>query len=336
MDGNTRTGWIDTARGIAMLSIILMHCQPPKAVAYFLAAYSVQMFFILSGCLFRAGETTFRSFALKKAKRLLIPYACLGLIIVVFQSVKDYFLDRRGFPILDYLKALLLQRGYTSLWFLPCLFIAGLLFWLILRLTKGSLLYSGLISAGLCCAAFVYYRTGGVTLPWCVDVSLPAVFYLWAGCALRGSGMMSRLEALPATVRALLAALLLAVCAGAAWLSVEITGAAVSMVYGQYQNEALTTLAAVAGSLGWMLLSTVISGRYLTYLGRNTMVYFAFNQAIVYMTLSWVLSRFGWGLTGGLSQLLRALLCFAVILAVLYPVERFLIKRCPIAVNGLR
>jgi hypothetical protein len=85
-----------------------------------------------------------------------------------------------------------------------------------------------------------------------------------------------------------------------------------------------------------MLLSTVISRNYLTYIGRNTMVYFAFNQAIVYMTVSWVLNRFGWGLTGGFSQLVRALLSFAVILAVLYPVERFLTKRCPVAVNGLR
>ena len=177
MNSSKRERWIDVARGFSMLSIILMHCQPPKPIGQLLASYSVQLFFVLSGYLMST-KKTFQQFVVGKANRLLIPYAFLGFIIILFQSIKDYFLDHNGFPFITYFKDLLIQRSFTSLWFLTCLFLAFVWFYLILRISKGSIVFSGVICTIICIGSFIYYRRGGEVLPWNIDTSFVSLFFL--------------------------------------------------------------------------------------------------------------------------------------------------------------
>ena len=179
---NQRIEWIDIAKGIGILSIILMHCQPPKYLGILLASYSVQLFFFLSGCCFSLKQESFNSFVLHKVNRLLVPYYFLGTIIVVYRTMIDCVLKHESVYILmDYEKKLLISKSFTSLWYLPCLFVSSVLFWLLLKTTKNQLAYSGVVSFMLMILSYMYYRLGGKTLPWNIDVALVAIFYLWMG-----------------------------------------------------------------------------------------------------------------------------------------------------------
>lgn len=96
-DKGNRIGWADTARGIAMLCVILGHMGVSKYMVYIIFSFHMPVFFLLGGYFLKPGDN--KSFIIKKAKHLLIPY--------VFTSVCIIFLSQ-----LPYLTGLVLNIEY--------------------------------------------------------------------------------------------------------------------------------------------------------------------------------------------------------------------------------
>jgi len=82
--GGERIAYVDAARGLAILCVVLGHLYPGDGIVQYISSFHVPVFFILSGLLMAArdGWKTRRltEFAAKKAKRLLYPYATISAL----------------------------------------------------------------------------------------------------------------------------------------------------------------------------------------------------------------------------------------------------------------
>ena len=114
-----RTIWIDSAKGIGILAIMLCHIQ----YINWMTPFKIVIFFVVSGYLYAQKQEglTARK-ALSLTKKLLIPYFTFGLIFLLIELMVSV-VQRK--PILDSFKALLSMvfsmRGLSTLWFLPTL-----------------------------------------------------------------------------------------------------------------------------------------------------------------------------------------------------------------------
>ena len=81
-----RVEWVDTARGIAMLAIVLGHIgvHPINVVVY---TFHVPVFFLITGW-FLSRRMDFATFTKKRARVLLVPYVATCLVICVGKVVE--------------------------------------------------------------------------------------------------------------------------------------------------------------------------------------------------------------------------------------------------------
>ena len=136
-----RLNFIDTAKGICMLLIILGHCVGQTDIRYnsflitWIYSFHTTTFFIVTGMLMEHIKEYERPFAksiISNAKRLLIPYFVFQILYSIWYCVMN------GFSNIKWLLSdilLLVGWNYAS-WFLLALFIAKILTLTIYKTTK--------------------------------------------------------------------------------------------------------------------------------------------------------------------------------------------------------
>ena len=121
--------WINIAKGIAMLSVILTHVGLIPWTQY-LHTFMLPLFAILSGYLIPTSTPTWSSFLTKKGLRLLVPYFFIGLISLLYWQIFLHNLPVFSEfiqPTSDLVLALLTGHDIVfngPLWYLLALFLA--------------------------------------------------------------------------------------------------------------------------------------------------------------------------------------------------------------------
>ncbi|MBE2230853.1 MAG: acyltransferase [Chitinophagaceae bacterium] len=141
---NGRLGWVDYARGIAILLVVYRHCLvglrragvdvPGSLYAVQEFLYNVRMpvFFVLSGIFLTTSlrKSSTRTVAGKKAASLLYPYFIWSVFLISLQwLLSDYTNSSRSAK--DYLYILLQPRELDHMWYLLALFNTTLLYLLL-------------------------------------------------------------------------------------------------------------------------------------------------------------------------------------------------------------
>lgn len=153
MEENRIHSW-DMARAAAMLLVVWGHAlSGDGTAARAVYAFHVPALFLLSGLVFRRGAAGFIPFLVKKARRILAPYALFGLVSILIYALLGKMAadslsvtDGAGdYGILPNLLGLLYgsnKTGYMKwnlpLWFLPCLFVMELLQYGVETLCRGK------------------------------------------------------------------------------------------------------------------------------------------------------------------------------------------------------
>lgn len=132
-EAGDRLDWVDVARGIGIVAVVIGHVWTRGPVRDALYSFHMPLFFILSGMLSRPQPTG--RFAMRQVASQMRPYAIfLTLLIVADQMIEPM---KGGRPIFhqwpgDLLPILLggfwLRGPYTIFWFVPCLMVARILF----------------------------------------------------------------------------------------------------------------------------------------------------------------------------------------------------------------
>lgn len=186
-----REKWIDFVKVIAIFIVLLNHAGVRiPGVNFWGGMFFVPVFFVLSGYTYETKKQSYQTFAVAKAKRLLLPYFTANAILLLFFVCKDAIirhdincLSWEGILGIFYARNQLCLRGrephvlfYQYLnaptWFLPALFLTLLLFDALMRKFRGHQGKVFGVLFGLYVLQNVYFFFSKTLLPWSVD-SLP-------------------------------------------------------------------------------------------------------------------------------------------------------------------
>lgn len=193
----TRKGYLDIAKAIGIIIVLINHIELRLGrTNFFLGVFFVSEFFLLAGMTFRKKDgETIKSFAGKKAKRLLLPYGIYSIfylgwyslrgIVAGTFSVTDFFRKTAGclyarnylFPLRED-KVYLMEIMNAPLWFLPALFL-GLLGYFALSEWLGDKKKWGVLTVFL--LAMLCHYTLPILLPWSIDTALAMLPLLYFG-----------------------------------------------------------------------------------------------------------------------------------------------------------
>lgn len=80
-----RIEWIDIARGIGIILVILGHIGIGK-IGKFIYSFHIPLFFFLSGYCFSGNGIDIKDFLKKKVKKLIVPYIFIGIVICIVEK----------------------------------------------------------------------------------------------------------------------------------------------------------------------------------------------------------------------------------------------------------
>lgn len=131
-----RLDYLDVAKGIGILLVILGHCQLGRNVHAVIYSFHMPLFFFVSGLCF-SNKYTFSSLAVKRFKQMILP-------TIYFSVISTLMVDGLGLHVEWWNWN---NHFPFSLWFLPVLYFTELLAWVICNkiLNKYCLVLSLLI-----------------------------------------------------------------------------------------------------------------------------------------------------------------------------------------------
>ena len=179
MENKRRLDYLDLAKGIGILLVTIGHVYGYDANIFenWMFSFHMPLFFIVSGCLIKLkNENISKNTIIKRFKSLMIPYICFSAIFLI----ENMFLYNFNIPIIkSYIIQVVFLGGIQALWFLPCLFVAEILFLLLNQIKIKGLKITSLI---LCFIISYYIST--VNYNYTMKFSsrvLIATGFIWIG-----------------------------------------------------------------------------------------------------------------------------------------------------------
>ncbi len=280
-----RIVWLDDLKGFLILFVLLSHSYPPIAYRRFFTPFFLTMFFFVSGYTFSVKDR-FPLFFVKKCKRLVLPLFLLGGIRM---SVSFILYDRgKGMSLfLERLKGLLLQRSghYDEMWFISCLFVSCMIFYGILTAaskissqSKMPVLQNALILLfSFCCLLAGFFVIYGlkVKLPWETELALIMTMYTATGYLYRQ--YEKAFDTHRKTFILLLSVVFYTFC-------VPMLGDDIDIHMEKFASPVLFLFLSFLITFPVLYLCKALSrtmlNRPLSFLGQNTLFYFAFGGFI--------------------------------------------------------
>lgn len=319
-----RIDWIDTAKGIGIILVVMQHTALDYAwIGKWINTFHMPLFFFLSGFFFRPGKVGgFGAFAAKKSRSLLLPYFAFAALSYLYFILRYSFGDSdyyRDLNVLQVLAGIAYSAGIREwmdfnlpLWFLTCLFVTEMMYYGIKRWVPRK---TGTVLVLAVCS-LIGYADGlwnPYKLPWGIDVAFTAVVFFGGGQLLREA--VGYMAGRAVWLRLAAACLLLAVN-----LVFTLDRVNVNMkLHGSYYDF---YLAAFAGVGACLLLAGLIRVQALDFLGRNALVIMACHSPMLNLA-SKVTGRLGWESGAYGTECLRVAVTMAALVPVVYAVNRF-------------
>lgn len=328
-----RISWVDTAKGIGLICVILGHLHI-RYIDTWVYTFHIPLFFFLSGVVFSGSKYSFKDFLNKKFKTLIIPYFFLGIGIYLFNAIILFIEKQPSTEYINMLKKFLVQEHYWTIWYLACLFFVEIGYYLINILLKENKLVVSIVSLIICIFGLLRYRFGLGSLPWNIDVAFVAQFFFHCGYLFKLSESKikswyfkfksSNYQSYLIILVTLIINFLFAV------LCIKLSRSSLDMSVGLYGNEICTFISAFAGIFMTIKVADLISCKFLTYMGQNTMVIFGWHSRIVIVGLSYAYDALGIFQTRSniFEEAIFAVVSFVLILLILIPINE-LIKKTP-------
>lgn len=284
-----RQTWIDVCRGIGILLVLLGHSRPP--FRWLIFGFHMPLFFILSGYLFREGRKTAEYLSML-FRRYIIPYFLYAGINLIITLIKTAVEDTVTLDwILRYLLHGILTGGEwlpnsLPLWFLPALFMtmAGMHF---IHSLKPDAFRRFIVIMICLTLSFLIDRFDCPLIPWNIGQALMGIVFAEIGFVIKQHDMIKRIAALRAANKTCLLIILLVCGVDAVKYNYDASGEYCTMQEMFYGHMPLWLLGAVFLSLVLMTACYMLcEGRAanalspLAALGRNTIVFFAFDFII--------------------------------------------------------
>ena len=162
MDMTKRLEWIDIAKGIAIILVVLGHATGASVVGKYIYCFHMPLFFIISGMCFRKGKYEFSEFFWKRFRQLFLPAIFLTSLCIIIMKV--------GHHPYDY--SALLQGLPGALWFLPVLFCVEIVYFFSSKINT-------IIGGVICALIGLGLAKGQIHLPYSIT-SIPTALAFYS------------------------------------------------------------------------------------------------------------------------------------------------------------
>jgi acyltransferase len=270
-----RIPWVDLAKAFAIFLVLIGHMTVDVGLKKYIYSFHLPLFFWISGYLFNDKKfTEFQTFFKRRIFTLVVPYFIFSVFSILFCFFVVGPMSIRGethalnpwFPFIGIFYGV--AKGYwrnpinPALWFLPCLFITEMIFWLVQRYFN-KIVYLFMIIlcgvVGFCIRGYISFR-----LPWGLDVAFNAVVFYAIGNS--SKNLLDKLVALQWRWKAGLLILLITGSIGISMLNGKV-----EMSANEIQNPFLFYFAALCGIFFWLLIIRNIPPINIAlFLGQNT------------------------------------------------------------------
>lgn len=301
-----RLTYVDTAKFLAIWMVIVSHSCMHSDVARFFFAFHVPMFFFLYGFVYKEKDNRLSAVSYLKNTvpklfgRILVPYLLLAFILGEGLGLRTL-----PFVLWGSLQSLV-GVSSTHLWFLPCYFIAVLLFGLlfetlpkfkwtnvvrggvILTLTVISALLNSESGLSLALRGYEFYFTGigantaksfYIGFPFALNVALSGMAFIYAGYLVRK--LFDRIDdrnwilVLLAVLSAVIGVILFFLNKGNERL--------LAMSYAQYGDYLLFIAAAILLSIAALVLSKYVDNSLFAKFGQYTLAIYGFHLVLAFI-----------------------------------------------------
>lgn len=268
-----RIPWIDLAKGITIVLMVLGHSNLPKIIHYWIFSFHMPLFFILSGMTTNWNKLDSLGFLCIKLKKLGLPFFIYSTICLMVIQILN-------------LSSLSWSNGWGefALWFVPVLFVALIIVKLInLNNAKIKLLIFFILPI-----ISVTFKLLSINLPWNMSVAPYGAFFIMLGDYLKGKLSYLKFSYLYWWS---LITLIFSLTISIFWH--------LDMAHNQCVPIIPLTIGAISGSLFIFSVSKIIDFSYSKFsnlfqsIGRETFVILAFSQIII-MTINkyWIVNGF--------------------------------------------
>jgi len=168
-----RLNWLDIAKGITILFMVLGHTSIPSVLSNFIWAFHMPLFFIASGWTTNWQKTDFKGFTKRKFRTLLVPFFVYSFVVLMIQILQGWD---------SFIHWIYNGWGSYALWFIPVLFLASLLAKLIYSIKNRYILLGfTFILVGISCILSFYK----IQLQWTLSSVPFATFLIVVGTELK-------------------------------------------------------------------------------------------------------------------------------------------------------
>ena len=289
------------AKGYGMLAIILGHIYEGSAQIW-LYSFHVPLFFFLSGYVFNP-KCDFHSFILRKSKSIIVPYFCLGMVLIMFNLLLMVYHNSFDIAkVIEDVKCLMIQKRYNTIWFVACLFWLNIIFYLSWKLFKSDIMLA-LLAVALTVLGLVYYKAAGKAVPWNIDVCFTAFPFFCCGYFFQKYKMIFEEKLSSKKISVPLFFIMGTINVVCGYFSYKISGNRLDMFLNWYGAAPLTYLSAFAGIFAVIIFSRFFTFRPILYIGENSLLFMAWHQCIMIPIAEAVLRMLHFTLNGPSSSL---------------------------------
>ena len=336
-----RIAWVDTAKFICMIAVMADHAESSREMLdLFVAPFYLNMFSFAAGYVYVHREG-FGPFFRKKLRQLFIPWLVFSLFVIFTAHLLSF--RSHAQPLAVDLLRNFLQIHYfgDEMWYVAALFVAFVPFYFVVSRYERSrapektalrlLLFFLLLALGSTAFSYLLPRdllpwSGGLplTLPWHLEYIGQAVFYMLLGYffRVRWEPAFDKRDCLGRGLGLLLLYLVLLY--------------AVPPLFGGFSQTQLAfyyfpcSLAAIPAMIS--LCKAVTPGRFVSFVGQNTLVYYGLHgkvESLLLMLLRRFVPQLYYTAIWGESALFNTVftLAFALIAAVLLLIPAVIVNR---------
>lgn len=195
-----RIDYIDLSKGICILLVVLTHSESSFEVTscfdFALTSFRMPLYFMLSGLFFKDYDTIY-IFLRKKINKLLIPFIFFYVVIALIfplltKNIRPELVKNEGIEYFFSLYWENMNGMPMGIWFLWCLFLVNIFFYILYELSIGwlennkHLSLTFLITASLLLGSLGFYLGyNRINLPLYIDSALTSLPFFCCGYLLR-------------------------------------------------------------------------------------------------------------------------------------------------------
>lgn len=269
---NARLDFIDTAKGIGMLIVIILHTfinYPDNSyigsfIHLYTSSFFMPLFFFLSG-LFFSCKIDFVPWLKKKYKRLIVPYICFYILTYILNLLLHELnvTTKNPFHYIDIFQVFWKDIFSNNvIWFLLSLFWCNVIMYIVLKYSK-KMVYE------IICIIFVFFAGyycsyNNINIPLYIDTSLSSLPIIYIGYIFKRYKLLEQI-----TKKMSISFVIITLSSVLVYLSIQ----GISLVSNVIRNPILFLLGGVSGSILVTFISFYIKQiPIITFIGRNSLL----------------------------------------------------------------